>query len=119
MCTRIRARIDGETARADSPKCEAGRRCGAEADPDEDAARKLLDDADAVIVRPLRVPPVLLPNDARDADAANGGRVVEADAGRPMSGPAWLASCGACEREPASADEEEELVSKPRALLLL
>ena len=26
MCTRIRARIDGETARADSPKCDAGRR---------------------------------------------------------------------------------------------
>ena len=72
-------------------------------------------------MRPFRVPlPLaLLPNDASDADAASGGRVEEADAGRPMNGPAWLASCGACERGPASADEEAELVSKPRALLLL
>jgi hypothetical protein len=123
MCTRIKARIDGDTARADSPKCDAGRRCEADPAPAPDEARKLLDDADAVIERPLRGPPLalvlllLLPNDARDADADNDGRVIDAEAGRPINAPR-LASCGACEREP-SAEAEAELVSRPRALLLL
>lgn len=90
MCTRIKARIDGDTARADSPKCDAGRRCEAEPAPEPDEARKLLDDADAAIERPFRRPPLellLLPNDARDADAVNGGRIIDAEAGRPTNAP--------------------------------